>query len=90
MSLPRRDVRFYLDASMHEALTAICNQRGITLGDFVESVVVREIEHIAHEAIELAAALRGVRNVTESAGVAVQHMSEAERIRAGKPPGAVR
>lgn len=76
-----------MDVHAHEQLQIICNRRGITLADFVESLAVREIEHIAHEAIELAAALRGVRNVTESPGVAVQQMSEAERIRQGLRPG---
>ena len=90
MSLPRKDVRFYLDHDMHSALLAICNQRGINVSDYVEALVVADVHSVAHAAIELADALKVLRYVPEEAGVAMQHIPEAERIRQGLPPGAKR
>lgn len=60
MSLERRDIRAYLDAEVHQALTAICNRRGISVADFVEALVAPEVLRICHEAIELEAAIRGL------------------------------
>lgn len=40
MSLERKDVRAYLDTDVHQALTAICNRRGITVADFIEALPI--------------------------------------------------
>ena len=90
MALPRKDVRFYLDHDMHSALLAICNQRGINVSDYVEGLVGWDVRRVAHDAIELANALKVLPPVPEEAGVAMQHIPEAERIRQGLPPGAKR
>lgn len=58
MSLERQDVRAKLDADMHEALTAICDAKGITHGEFIESLVVPEIKRLIHEASVITERLR--------------------------------
>lgn len=58
MSLERKDVRAYLDADLHQALTAICNARNTTVADFIEALVVPEIKRVVHEATVIADALR--------------------------------
>jgi hypothetical protein len=50
MSLERQDVRAKLDADVHEALVAICDARGVTVGEFIESLLVPEIKRVVHEA----------------------------------------
>lgn len=93
MSIPRKDGRYYLDPAVHAAMTAICNQRGIAATDYVESLIVADVLRVAHEAIELAEAIRGSglpRIGPDSPGAAPQQLSELERIRAGQPPGARR
>ena len=40
MSLERPDIKFRLDPEYHEALRVICDAKGVTLAQFVESVVV--------------------------------------------------
>lgn len=59
MSLERQDIRAKLDADVHEALTAICDARGITVGEFVESLLVPEIKRLVHEASVISERLRG-------------------------------
>ena len=54
MSLDRKDVRFKLDPCYHAALREICDVASVEIGDFVEGIVVREIERRLHEASELA------------------------------------
>lgn len=71
MALERKDVRFYMDADQHAALTRICNLRGITIADFVEKLVVPAVLDIGHEAIQLADELRGLgifRKTPDSSG----------------------
>ena len=71
MSLERKDVRFYIDAEQHAALTRICNRRGVTIADFVEGLVSPAVLSIGHEAIELADELRDLgifRKNPESGG----------------------
>lgn len=71
MGLERKDVRAYLDAEMHAALTRICSHRGVTVADFVEALLVREIDAIGHDAIQLADELRDLgifRKNPESGG----------------------
>lgn len=55
MSLEREDLRGRCDPAYKAALKAICNARGITEADFIESVVCREIEQIVHDAQAIAA-----------------------------------
>jgi hypothetical protein len=50
MSLDRVDVRAKLDPDMHEALLAICDAKGVTLGEFIEALLVPEIRRLVHEA----------------------------------------
>jgi hypothetical protein len=54
MSLERKDVRAKLDGEPHAKLATICRRRGIEISEFVEAVVVAEVERIAHEAIGIA------------------------------------
>lgn len=57
MSLERKDVRFKLDPSEHEALKVICDHDGRDVGEWVEQLVLQEIERraaVAREAIALA------------------------------------
>jgi len=50
MSLDREDVRAKLDPDMHRALKAICDAEGVTIGEFVERVLVPVIRRRVHEA----------------------------------------
>ena len=59
MSLERKDVRAYLDADIHQALTTICNARNTTVADFIEALLVPEIRRVVHEARLIADSLRG-------------------------------
>lgn len=54
MSLERKDVRAYLDADVHEAITRYCNRRGTTVADFIETTVKDRILRLGHDAIETA------------------------------------
>ena len=49
MSLDRQDVRAKLDAELHEFLLAICDAKGITVGEFIENLLVPEIQRLVHE-----------------------------------------
>lgn len=60
MSLPRKDVRFYLDPHVHSALVAICDARGIDLNDQVEQVITHWVEAKVHEASLIASATAGL------------------------------
>ena len=73
MSLPRKDIKFWLDAEYHAALREICDMRGMTLGEFVERLAVAEIDRVLHEASELharTARLGIVGNRQEKSGTA--------------------
>jgi hypothetical protein len=39
VSLPRKDLKFYLDSDVHAALHAIAEVKGVTMQEWVESVV---------------------------------------------------
>lgn len=54
MSLPRKDVRAYIDAELYQALLEICEHDGISTAEFVEALVVPAIEKRVHDAITLA------------------------------------
>ena len=58
MSLERKDVRAKLDGEPHAKLVAICRNRGIEISEFVEAVVISEVDRITHEAIGIADDLR--------------------------------
>ena len=58
MSLERVDIRAKLDPDMHEALVAICDAKGVTLGEFIEELVVPEIKRVVHEATVITDKLR--------------------------------
>lgn len=58
MSLERQDVRAKLDPDVHEALVAICDAKGITVGEFVEGLLVPEIKRLVHEATVISERLR--------------------------------
>lgn len=58
MSLERVDVRAKLDPDVHEALVAICNARCLTLGEFIENLLVPEIKRVVHEATLITDKLR--------------------------------
>lgn len=47
MSLSRKDVKFWLDPEYHVALREICDMRGVTLGEFVERLVVSEVARVS-------------------------------------------
>lgn len=58
MSLERQDVRAKLDADVYEALTAILDAKGLTQGEFIESLLVPEIKRLVHEASVITERLR--------------------------------
>jgi hypothetical protein len=58
MALDRVDVRAKVDPDMHEALVAICDAKGVTLGEFIEALLVPEIKRLVHEANVIADKLR--------------------------------
>lgn len=53
MSLPRKEVRTYLDAEIHEALAHIADFENLDLQGFVEREIVRIVHSRLHEASEL-------------------------------------
>jgi hypothetical protein len=50
MCLDRKDVRFKLAAEMHEALTVLAECEQVDIGEYVETVMRREIKRRLHEA----------------------------------------
>lgn len=60
MSLDRVDVRAKVDPDMHEALLAICDAKGVTLGEFIEALLVPEIKRLVHEANVISERLRSI------------------------------
>jgi hypothetical protein len=71
MSLPRRDVKVWFDDQVHRALRRFCEHKGLTMGEWVEGLVKRELRDAAEDAIVVAdlAPLLGVaRNPQGSRG----------------------
>ena len=71
MSLDRPDIKYRLDPAYHTALKRICDARGMTLAEFTERLMEREIRLIVHEAslvAQSAADLGIAGNSRESAG----------------------
>lgn len=58
MALERKDVRAYLDADQHAALTAYCNVKGITVADWIESVISPVLTEIVRDNSQLHEAFR--------------------------------
>lgn len=54
MSLERQDVRAKLDHDDHRALVRICDLDGVTIGEFVERLLVPVIRKRIHDANVLA------------------------------------
>ena len=71
MTLERKDIRAKLHPDYHAALTALADAERVDLGEFVERVLMREIEARVHAAKVVAAAtarLGIAGNLRESAG----------------------
>jgi hypothetical protein len=49
MSLERKDVRTKLDDPYHKALSGLADADRIEISEWVERLIVREIDRIAHE-----------------------------------------
>jgi hypothetical protein len=58
MGAPRKDIKVYVDAHIHAALLAIAGRRGMTLGEYVEALVVPKVEEVIHDVTVLAAEFR--------------------------------
>lgn len=54
MSLERKDIRAKLDHDMHHALSVLADVDRKDIGEWVESVLIREIERRVHEATLIA------------------------------------
>lgn len=54
MSLERKDVRFKMDADLHNALTVLAECAGLDIGVLAEQVVVAEVRRRVHEASVIA------------------------------------
>ena len=54
MSLERKDVRSKLDPELHAALDAICNEKGVTQADWIESVIAPVLREKVAETMRLA------------------------------------
>lgn len=52
--LERKDIRAKLDAEWHQVLSGIADADGRDLGEWVESLVVRELKRRVHEATVIA------------------------------------
>lgn len=91
MSLPRRDVKVWFDDPVHKALRRFCERRGITMGEWVENLVTRELTAAAIEAVEVAddiAPLLGIsRNGQGPTGTVRNHSERAGKPRSGPARG---
>ena len=54
MSVDRPDVKVRLDPQYHRALKRICDFKGLTMGEWIEDVVVARLREIVHEASVIA------------------------------------
>jgi hypothetical protein len=57
MSLERKDVRAKLDPAWHGALSAVAEADGKDIGEWVEAVIVRELQRRVSEATVIAEAV---------------------------------
>lgn len=72
MSLERKDIRAKLDAEWHELLRAVADADGLADGEWIESLILRELRARIHQASVVAAAAARVGlsgNRRESPGV---------------------
>lgn len=60
MSLERKDVRFKLDPQVHAALTVLAECAIKDIGEFVESIVISEVQRRVHEASVIAQRTAGL------------------------------
>lgn len=77
MSLPRRDVKVWLDDQVHQALRRFCEHKGVTMGEWVENLVKRELREAAEDAIVVA-------DIAPLLGVARNHQGSRGTGRDGK------
>lgn len=71
MSLERKDFRGKLDPSWHELMRAVADAEGVGDGEWIEALILRELQKRVHVASVIAAAARraGISgNGRESAG----------------------
>lgn len=71
--LERKDGRFKLDPKWHELMRAVADSEGVSDGEWVEALVVRELARRVHAATVIADAARRagiVGNGRESSGFA--------------------
>lgn len=79
MSLKREEARTYLDPDVHRALKAICDARGMTVAQFLEDLVVPEVNRLVHESTVIVDALRNAgisRKKPEKSGEARRSADE--------------
>lgn len=72
MSLERKDVRFKLDAEMHQALGVLAEIAQVDIGEFCEQIVRGEVVRRVHEATVISerTARLGITGISrESQGV---------------------
>ena len=58
MSEPRKDVKVYLDADVHEALKIICEAKDIGLGEYIGALVAPHVKSFVHDVTVMAEAFR--------------------------------
>jgi hypothetical protein len=58
MSHERQDVRGKLDPDMKDAFRVMCDIKGVTEAEFIESILVPVIEQFVHDSIAAADELR--------------------------------
>ena len=54
MSLERKDVRFKVDADVHQAIAVLSEVAQADIGEWIEMVVIREVTRRIHEASVIA------------------------------------
>lgn len=54
MSLPRKDVRVFLDPEVHAALKVIAASKDMGLGDYIEQMVVPHVRAVVHDVTVMA------------------------------------
>jgi len=60
MSLDREDLRGRCSRRYHRAVLAICRRRGITMAEYIEALVVADVDRIAHDVIGIGDELKGL------------------------------
>lgn len=60
MALDRKDVRAKLDPEAHKALREVCEVEGVSIGDWVEELILRELRHVVRKSNLIADRTRGL------------------------------